>query len=350
MDDEILDEALEEEILDVEWLGETAGSGEDAKAEPGRDEQNGWGHQPGRDEQTGQEQGAVQKSRFHVTREGSRTYLVKACEAEREDEETMIVDNRPESLLSVSVRYRNGQPCHYYDITGKQSLSHCYERKSIECEELCTMLISVGSCLDRTEEYLLSEDRLLFEAEYIYTGIDSRSLWFVYDPFLEGTFAQHVRELARFLMERVDYRDERAVTLSCQFCKYTDAENFNMAVFFEENASYFEPDIRSEEASCEEESAMHSAEDGEEKTDSLQKPDRARGIRRYLAVAVLFTAALIGCAAWTSPKNAPVLIGSGICAGIAAIFVHCYNRWAGRVLLRKEREVYQIYSQEQNPR
>lgn len=340
MDDEILDEALEEDILDVEWLGETAGSDEDAKAEPGRDGQ------------TGQEQEAGQKSRFLVIREGSRTYLVKACRAEREDEETMIADNRPESLLSVSVRYRNGQPCHYYDITGKQSLSHCYEIKNIGWEELCTMLISVGSCLDRTEEYLLSEDRLLFEPEYIYTGIDSRPLWFVYDPLLEGTFAQHIRELARFLMERVDYRDERAVTLSCQFCKYTDAENFNMAVFFEENASFFEPDIRSEEASCEDESSIRSAEDGEEKTDSLPKPDRARGIRRYFAVAGLFTAALIGCAAWTSPKNAPVLIGSGICAGIAAIFVHGYNRWAGRVLLRKEREVYQIYSQEQeqNPR
>ncbi len=290
------------------------------------------------------EQGDFLGNRLIPLREGSKSYLIELCDSEFDDEEAMLADNMVDCLLPMTIKYRNGQACRYYDVTGRQPLSGCYDKKEITYEELRTMLICTGSCLERMGEYLLSEDKLLFEPAYVYAGIDSRQLRFLYVPSLKGTFAEHIRGLAGFLMERVDFQDERAVALSCQFCKYTEAENFNMDVFLEENRQYLTVGENPEEEQPDEETRNISAKREPAETDTSataaeRKPEEGP---KQSAVICLAIAAAVVIAVRAFGGNEPVLAVAGGCAGIGAFALYRYLKWARRTLEKKEREIYRL--------
>lgn len=296
----------------------------------------------GQSDAAGQKEGSRQPE-FTQVREGGRTYLLCDCGDVCDDEEAMLADNRPEGLLPVAKRSVNGQIRLSYDITGKQSLSGCYGKKAIAFEALCAMLLSVHSCLNRMEEYLLSEDSLVLCPAYLYTNMGGRQLYFAYLPALGGTFSEHIRELAQFLMEHIDYEDERAVALAGQFYQYTQAENFSMTVFLEENIVYFEePDARKEQDDPANDVPAEEGQLGQEPGYPAETEERQENGKRWKLLGSA-AAAMIGFAAWQAwqvPWNAQARIPAGICAGIAVGIGLRYIGWAKRTLVKKEREIF----------
>lgn len=290
----------------------------------------------------GQKEGFSQPE-FAQVREGGRTYLLCDCGDVCDDEEAMLADNRPEGLLPVAKRCVNGQIQLSYDITGKQSLSGCYGKRAIAFEALCAMLLSVHSCLNRMEEYLLSEDGLVLCPTCLYTNMGGRQLYFAYLPALGGAFSEHIRELAQFLVEHVDYEDERAVALAGQFYQYTEAENFSMTVFLEENIVYFEePDTRKEQDDRADDVAAEEGQLPQESGYPAETEDRQENGKRWKLLGPA-AAAMIGIAAWQAwqvPWNAQAGIPAGICAGIAAGIGLRYIGWAKRTLAKKERDIF----------
>lgn len=322
----------------------TASEDPDADGERNRGSQNGENRDCGERPKPKQKQTA-EEPRFQQVREGGRTYLRCVCEAFCSDEEAMLADNRPEGLLAVTKRCVNGQMQLLYDITGRQSLSGCYEKKTISYDELCGMLLSVHSCLNRMEEYLLSESGLVFCPAYLYTNMAGRQLYFVYLPAMGGGFAEHIRELAHFLMEHVEYEDERAAMLAGQFYQYTAAENFSLTVFLEENRGYFEKaDTKNEEDGQESERSdcewQMREEDGNQKMAGGQQDGQDRGKSPVLIG--LIAAAAVFAAAWSLSWHTRTLLPAGIFAGIAAGRSVWYTGWARRTLEKKEREIFFI--------
>lgn len=354
--DEETTEVSENERLDELRSGQPDGSGSEqtGAAKPERAE----GSNPERE-------GEFETAGFAQTREGERTYLTCVCETVCDDEEAMIADNRPEGLLPVVKKYVNGQMRLFYEITGKQSLSGHYGKKAISYKELGMMLLSVHSCLNRMEEYLLSEDCLVFCPAYVYTNITGGQLYFVYIPSPRGTFAGRIRELAHFFMEYVDYQDERAVALAGQFYQYTDAENFSMTVFLEENRAYFEEaDAKKEQKDQEGEDGNALAEERQTQgaEDDWQEIKRQLEKRKHLVLAGLCAIAVSvfavcpfdqatvwssgQVAARSSAQTAQTLLSAGVCAGAAAVFFG-YRRWAKRTLVKKEQEIYLFSAEEE---
>ncbi|MCM1537339.1 MAG: DUF6382 domain-containing protein [bacterium] len=280
---------------------------------------------------------------FTQVREGGRTYLRCVCESFGGDEEAMLADNQMEGLLNVAKKCVNGQTQLSYDITGKQSLSGCYEKKAIAYSELCAMLLSVHDCLNRMEEYLLSEGSLVFSPEHVYKNLTGGQLYFVYLPALRDGFAEHIREFASFLMEHVEYEDERAVALAGQFYQYTEAENFSLTVFLEENRAYFEgTEVQKEEdGQADNQSGQEWRMQGENKDGNAaawRQEGQDSGKRPVLIG--LAAAAIVVFAAWSLPWNAQTLIPAGILAGAAAGVSVWYPGWAKRTLEKKEREIF----------
>ena len=334
---------METDTIEVEWLEETEPEEElTGNMEAEHLEAAGRSDAAGRFDAAEQKEGS-KRPEFAQVREGGRTYLLCDCGIVCDDEEAMLADNRPEGLLSVAKRSVNGQPRLSYDITGKQSLSGCYGKKAIAYEALCAMLLSVHSCLNRMEEYLLSEDCLVLCPAYLYTNMGGRQLYFAYLPALGGAFSEHIRELAQFLMEHVDYEDERAVALAGQFYQYTEAENFSMTVFLEENIVYFEePDTQKEQDDRTDDAP---AEDGQIRQESeyLTETDERQKNGKWGKWIGPAAAAMIGFAAWQAwqvPWKVQARIPAGICAGIAAGIGLRYIGWAKRTLAKKEREIF----------
>lgn len=346
---------MESDTIQVEWIEETepeegiTGITEAERLDvTGRFDTAGQFDASGRLDAAGQFDAAGQKEglrqpEFAQVREGGRTYLLCECGDVCDDEEAMLADNRPEGLLPVAKRSVNGQIRISYDITGKQSLSGCYGKKAIVFEALCAMLLSVHSCLNRMEEYLLSEDSLVLCPAYLYTNMGGRQLYFAYLPAPGGTFSEHIRELAQFLMEHVDYEDERAVALAGQFYQYTQAENFSMTVFLEENLVFFEePDTRKEQDDPADDVPAEEGQLGQEPGYPAETEERQENGKRWKLLGPA-AAAMIGFAAWQAWQvlwNAQARIPAGICAGIAAGIGLRYIGWAKRTLAMKERDIF----------
>lgn len=334
---------MESDTIQVEWLEETEPEeGLTGSMEAECHDVAGRSDAAGRFDEAGQKEGSKQPE-FAQVREGGRTYLLCDCGDVCDDEEAMLADNRPEGLLPVAKRSVNGQIQLSYDITGKQSLSGCYGKKAIAFEALCAMLLSVQGCLNRMEEYLLSEDGLVLCPAYLYTNMGGRQLYFVYLPAPGGAFSEHIRELAQFLMEHVDYEDERAVALAGQFYQYTEAENFSMTVFLEENIEYFEEtDTRKEQDDRADDMPAEEGRNRQESGYPAETEERQENGKRCKWIGPA-AAAMIGFAAWQAwqvPWNAQARIPAGICAGIAAGIGLRYIGWAKRMLAKKEREIY----------
>lgn len=322
---------MEADTIQVEWLTEAKQAQETARSEQGK---------------TCKETEPAQKEiskmpELTQAREGGRTYLLCACEEICDDEEAMLADNRPEGLLAITKKCVNGRMQLTYDMTGKLSLAGYYEKKEIGYGGLCAILLSVHCCLNRMEEYLLSEDNVVFCPSYVYTNMSGRQLYFVYLPIVRGTFSEHIRELAHFLLEHVDYQDERAVALAGQFYQYAEAENFSMTVFLEENREYFEEADKRKEQGDQADDVP--AEEGWMKEDGYP-PEREerQGKGKQAACIGLAVTAMIGLMAWPFSWNPQMLMSVGVCAGVAAGVIFWYIRWARRTLAKKERELFFI--------
>lgn len=291
----------------------------------------------------GPEDGA-DPERFELLREGGRCYLTCTLKEDCEEEAAMLVHNRPDGYLAVTRKCMNGQAKLFFDITGKQSLLRCYDKKKLSFEELAALLLSVKSGLDRVEEYLLSEDGLVLSPAYLYRNMNGKQLYFVYLPSSPGLFAQHIRELAHFLMGHVDYGEDLAVELAGQFFQYTEAENFSMTVFLEENRTYFEHSAPEKGQEEQEEKLSEMGVPDRDETEFMEKGEEEPLKDRRLVYAGAAAALL---AAYALPKLAWLLVPAGICAGTAAgILPGCMGK-ARQKLLKKEREVY-LFSEEQS--
>ncbi|MCM1103848.1 MAG: DUF6382 domain-containing protein [Clostridium sp.] len=334
---------MESGIIEVEWLKEPR----EAETEYGKNMAESEAELEKETAERGAESegqaGLPEETGFTQVREGGRTYLRCVCESFGGDEEAMLADNQMEGLLNVAKKCINGRTQLSYDITGKQSLSGCYEKKAIAYSELCAMLLSVHDCLNRMEEYLLSEGSLVFSPAYLYKNLTGGQLYFVYLPAQRDGFAEHIREFASFLMEHVEYEDERAAALAGQFYQYTEAENFSLTVFLEENRAYFEgTEVQKEEGEQTDDRSGQEWRMQEENRDgneaAWQQEMQDSGKRPVLIG--LIVAAIVVFIAWSLPWNAQTLIPAGILAGAAAGMGVWYPGWAKRTLEKKEREIF----------
>lgn len=342
--------------IDVEWIKEEESQEPDSgqlrkecadeteygksgvQAEDGVGPEGGVGPEDGTDPEDD-----MGKERFELLRESGRCYLTCTLKEDCEEEAAMLAHNRPDGYLAVTRKSINGQAKLFFDITGKQSLLRCYEKKKLSYEELAALLLSVKSGLDRVEEYLLSEDGLVLSPAYLYRNMNGRQLYFVYLPSLPGLFAQHIRELARFLMGHVDYGEDLAVELAGQFFRYTEAENFSMTVFLEENRSIFEHSAPEKGQEEQEEKHSETGMPDRDETEFMEKGEEEPLKGRRMVYA---GAAAVLIAACALPKLAWLLVPAGICAGVAAGILPGRMGRAQQKLLKKEREVY-LFSEEQ---
>lgn len=145
----------------------------------------------------------------------------------------MILRNRIPGLLSCSERFLEGGACLYYDISSRQSLGRLYESTQIGYAGIRGIVDNLAQVQDTITEYLLEENRLVLEPEYIYMDLETEQLLFLYDPLgtIQERWGSIYLPVAEFLLEHVDHREEQAVTAAYQFYKMSKVESFTIESF-----------------------------------------------------------------------------------------------------------------------
>jgi hypothetical protein len=140
----------------------------------------------------------------------------------------MVEDNLIEGLLPFKLRQTENGFLFYYDITSKQPLSRMLETQKWRSEQIVKLLVGISGILERMEQYLLQESRILMEPEYIYIDPDSFRIWLCLVPGLTRDFPEDFGRLLGKILEYVDHQDKESVVLAYGIYQETRKENYGI--------------------------------------------------------------------------------------------------------------------------
>ncbi|MBR6536329.1 MAG: FHA domain-containing protein [Lachnospiraceae bacterium] len=126
-------------------------------------------------------------------------------------EEPMIQRAKPTGVLPMARSERTD--AYKYEITGKKNLAMTFERVPMNAEQIEKVVDGILEVLGRGREYLLSEDNFILDPEYIYLCIPEYEVTLCYYPEYNHPFAEQLGKLFEVLLNRVDYREERAIAM-----------------------------------------------------------------------------------------------------------------------------------------
>ena len=125
----------------------------------------------------------------------------------------MLLNNRIEGLLEMELRSIDDKNVYYYEISSRQSFACLYEKRTLTCAELRNFIRNLISIINRGKEYLLEEDDFVIRPEYIYMSPPACELSLCYLPGYRHSMRNQLSELFEVLMNKVNYKEERAVLL-----------------------------------------------------------------------------------------------------------------------------------------
>ncbi len=205
-------------------------------------------------------------------REFKHNYLVIRDDKVLHDlyEIKMLTKNSPEGLLSCSEKMINAEGFLYYDITSKQSLKNIFEKRKITLEMITGLFRNIKNVLENMEQFLLYDDGLMLQPEYIYTDIDSDKYFFLYYP---GNDNNGMTELTDFLTDRIDNDDIRLVEGVYRLAQMTPEDGYSTeeaVKWFLDNFAFEEP-IEAEPKEKEDDRQIKMIEE----TEPVDSPKRA---------------------------------------------------------------------------
>ncbi len=132
-------------------------------------------------------------------------------------QQQMLLENTIDGLLPCTLHSFNGETELFYDITGKQTISCLYEKRLLKAADLTYILKGVYDALCSMQAFLLQEEFLILDPEYMYVEPINNNVLLCFYPFEEHPFMEQVIGFAEYLLEHTDHEDQEAVVLVYQF-------------------------------------------------------------------------------------------------------------------------------------
>lgn len=152
------------------------------------------------------------KSTTEFINDLSNNYMI-LCPQEQEDSFAlkMLVRNKIDGLLKVEIKTVNNTKKYYYDITDRQPVSEMIEKQPVSFLQLQSIYKQILKLPDVLKEFLLPENSILMNPEFIYADADMERIEFCCYPGVHKPLQEQIGEFTEYLLNKVDYRDEKAV-------------------------------------------------------------------------------------------------------------------------------------------
>ena len=141
----------------------------------------------------------------------------------------MLLGNEIPGLLRCKLRMIDGEAYFYYDITSRQPLSRILGQHPASSEDIRAIASGLVKALDGIERYLLAEEGLLLEPDFLYMDVETKEISFCYLPFFQKNFSEAFRELAEYLLKSLNHEDDQAVLWGYQLYSGTVEENYHVS-------------------------------------------------------------------------------------------------------------------------
>lgn len=193
----------------------------------------------------------------YYRREMRHNYLViepESLEAEGY-EVRMLGQNLIRGLLKFHISRPEGKVCFCYEITSKQPLNRMLETRSLGKSGLCRLVLGIAEVLEQLEVFLLPDEQLLMEPEYIYVDPHRQTIFLCLIPGSRQDFPAAVGNLLQFLLGYVDHQDKECVVLAYSLYQESQKDNFGISDLLRiihENKGRTEPEVYRSEMNTEE--------------------------------------------------------------------------------------------------
>lgn len=157
-------------------------------------------------------------------------YLVILPEDQRyfRYESKMLAGNTIKGLLKFHVNQSDGKSFYFYDITSKQPLNRLLESRSITLSELRMLIFGIAEILEQIERYLLPEEQLLLDPEYIYIEPEAFQIHLCLVPGYSRRLSAAIGQLLHRLLGYVDHQDKECVILAYGLYQESQKDNFGI--------------------------------------------------------------------------------------------------------------------------
>lgn len=160
-------------------------------------------------------------------RELNENFLILEEEEPEDSYATRILtENKIPGLLPLRVHPINQKKEYFYEISGKISLQKYLEKRQITCMEMRRLLFGIGQSLESAEEYLLREEEILLEPEFLYTDADFSKVWLCYYPAGGQDFYGQVRGLTQYFLNKIDHMEENSVEIAYELFHISSQDFF----------------------------------------------------------------------------------------------------------------------------
>lgn len=164
------------------------------------------------------------KSYMCIEEEGS---LIEPYEVQ------MLEQHNIPYLLQMQTVISEGKRRYLYDISGKQQITDYFSGRKMGYDMLRMFLFSIYEVCGNLSEYLLREEGLCLEMEYIYVNLEDCRLQFTYVPFYEKNLPEAFQAFMEQILRKIDHQDETAVELGYQAYQFCAGENTNIGKLLE---------------------------------------------------------------------------------------------------------------------
>ena len=143
-------------------------------------------------------------------------------------EENMLKENQISGLLKFLLKQIDDHKYFYYEITSKQPLSRILEFHSINKQELINLITGIAQVLNRLPAYLLKEDQILLQPEFIYIEPEQFFLSLCMIPGRDRKFSEEMSELLRYILGKINHQDKECVVMAYALYQESVKDNYSM--------------------------------------------------------------------------------------------------------------------------
>lgn len=145
----------------------------------------------------------------------------------------MLLVNDISGLLECKMRKVDGKTAFYYNITERQSMTKVFERQLMGKQDIEKLLSGLERAMDESGRYLLMMEQFVLKPDYIFRNEETGEFSFCYLPFYEGNLEEDFRELAEYILKRLDHSQEEAVLWGYDIYSRSAEDHFSIGKILE---------------------------------------------------------------------------------------------------------------------
>ncbi len=137
----------------------------------------------------------------------------------------MLQNNSIQGLLPCRLRFMDGaiQLCFEYDT--ELALKELYEHVPMSAENIENIILDIITIIDDSRTYLLDENDFLVVPDYIYYSKEKQEVRLCYLPGYNEPLKKQFSILFDFMMNHIDYTDQKAVVFAYMLYNKSREEN-----------------------------------------------------------------------------------------------------------------------------